>query len=67
MQYASTSDDTWARTFFSDEKKWNLDGPDGLKYYWHCLRNDPKVAFSRQNGGGSVMVWGAFLLKEIRS
>ena len=36
MQYASTSDDTWARTFFSDMKKWNLEGPDGLKYYWHC-------------------------------
>jgi len=59
-KYASTSDDTWAKTIFSDEKKWNLDGPDGLKYYWHCRRNDPKAAFSRQKGGGSVMVWGAF-------
>jgi len=60
-KYASTSDDTWAKTIFSDEKKWNLDGPDGLKYYWHCRRNDPKAAFSRQNGGGSVMVWGPFM------
>lgn len=59
-KYANTTDDVWARTFFSDEKKWNLDGPDGLKCYWYCPRNDPKVAFSRQNGGGSVMVWGAF-------
>jgi len=58
--YVRTSDDMWVRNFFSDEKKWNLDGPDGLKYYWHCLRNDPSVAFSRQNGGGTLMVWGAF-------
>jgi transposase len=61
-RYVGISDESWARVFFSDEKKWNLDGPDGLKYYWHCLRNDEKVAFSRQNGGGSVMVWGAFYL-----
>lgn len=54
--YTSTSDDTWVKTIFSDEKKWNLDGPDGLKYYWHCLRNEFEVAFSRRNCGGSVMV-----------
>lgn len=50
----------WARTIFSDEKKWNLDGPDGLRCYWHDLRKEKKTFFSRQNGGGSVMVWAGF-------
>ncbi|VDO23414.1 unnamed protein product [Haemonchus placei] len=45
---------------FSDEKKFNLVGPDGNKYYGRDLRKEP-VYFSRRNsGGGSHMVWGAF-------
>jgi hypothetical protein len=50
----------WRSTVFSDEKKWNIDGSDGLKCYWRCLKDEPKVRFSRQNGGGSVVVWGGF-------
>uniref|UniRef100_A0A8R1ICI9 Tc1-like transposase DDE domain-containing protein n=1 Tax=Caenorhabditis japonica TaxID=281687 RepID=A0A8R1ICI9_CAEJA len=50
----------WNEIIFSDEKKFNLDGPDGYKSYWHDLRKD-KLFFSKRNfGGGSVMVWGAF-------
>jgi hypothetical protein len=45
---------------FSRTKKWNLDGSDGLKCYWRCLEDEPKVRFSRQNGGGSVRLWGGF-------
>uniref|UniRef100_A0A8R1II52 DDE_3 domain-containing protein n=1 Tax=Caenorhabditis japonica TaxID=281687 RepID=A0A8R1II52_CAEJA len=45
---------------FSDEKKFNLDGPDGYKLYWHDLRKDPAVFSKRNFGGGSLMVWGAF-------
>ncbi|KHJ87984.1 hypothetical protein OESDEN_12227 [Oesophagostomum dentatum] len=50
----------WTKVVFSDEKKFNLDGPDGSKFYWRDLCKSP-VQFSRRNfGGGSVMVWGAF-------
>nr|pir protein ZK218.2 [imported] - Caenorhabditis elegans [Caenorhabditis elegans] len=54
----------WSKVVFSDEKKFNLDGPDGCRYYWRDLRKEPMV-FSRRNfGGGTVMVWGAFTEKK---
>ena len=49
----------WNRVVFSDEKKFNLDGPDGLQYYWHDLRKEPQYFSKRAQGGGSVMVWAA--------
>lgn len=52
--------DKWLSVLFSDEKKWNLDGPDGWSYYWHDLRKEPRTFFSRQQGGKSLMVWGGF-------
>ncbi|GBN47798.1 Transposable element Tc3 transposase [Araneus ventricosus] len=55
--------DKWMAVLFSDEKKWNLDGPDGNIKYWHDLRKEPKSFFSRQSGGGSVLVWAAFSFK----
>jgi hypothetical protein len=45
---------------WSDEKKFNLDGPDGFAYYWRDLRKDPRYSSKRGFGGGSVMVWAGF-------
>jgi len=50
----------WGTIAWSDEKKFNLDGPDGFAYYWHDLRREPEPFSKRQNGGDSLMVWGAF-------
>lgn len=49
--------DLWQHVIFSDEKKFNFDGPDGCKYYWHDIRFDRKIMSRRVSGGGSVMVW----------
>lgn len=50
----------WRNIIFSDEKKFNLDGPDGLSYYWHHLEDKREVTMSRNFGGGTLMVWAAF-------
>jgi hypothetical protein len=48
----------WNNVIFSDEKKFNLDGPDGLMYYWRDVRKKPLRCHRRAFGGGSLMVWG---------
>ncbi|RCN28152.1 hypothetical protein ANCCAN_26110 [Ancylostoma caninum] len=50
----------WDKVIFSDEKKFNLDGPDGYRHYWRDLRKEP-LMFSRRNFGScSLMTWAAF-------
>lgn len=53
----------WAQIIFSDEKKFNLDGPDGFRNYWHDLRKEPIIFSKRHSGTGTVMIWGAFSSK----
>lgn len=33
---------------------------DGIVFYSHDLRREERVLLKRQNGGGGVLVWGAF-------
>ena len=57
-QYMSWTEE-WRSIIFSDEKRFNLDGPDGFSYYYHDIRKEEKILSKRQNGGGSVMIWAA--------
>jgi hypothetical protein len=50
----------WSDVVFSDEKKFNLDGPDGFQHYWHDLRGEVRFLSKRKFGGGFLMVWAAF-------
>lgn len=50
----------WQNVLFSDEKKFNLDDPDGFQNYWHDLRREKSVRMSRNFGGGTVTIWAAF-------
>jgi hypothetical protein len=50
----------WYQVVFLDEKKFNLDGPDGWAYYWNDIRENEVNFSTRQNDGGSVMVWACF-------
>ena len=49
----------WTKCDIQWWTKFNLDGPDGLMYYWHELRKRKLDISRRAFGGGSVMVWGA--------
>ena len=51
----------WSKIVWSDEKKFNLDGLVGIRYYWHDLRKEPKLLSKRAFGGGSLMIWKAFV------
>ena len=55
-----TWNEEWRKVVWSDEKKFNLDGPDGFSYYWHDLRKEEDIFSTRAQGGGSIMIWASF-------
>lgn len=50
----------WYHIIFSDEKKFNMDGPDGCQKYWRDLREPRQNRYSRNFQGGSLMTWAGF-------
>jgi len=65
MEKMVWSMDKWRQIVWSDEKKFNLDGPDGLAFAWHDLRKEKKWFSKRHSGGQSLMVWGCFAGNKI--
>lgn len=55
----SSHSNDWRKVIFSDEKKFNLDGPDGYNYYFHDLRKEKLFLDRHHSREGGVMVWGA--------
>lgn len=49
----------WNKTIFTDEKRFNLDGPDSWSSYMH--ETQPVVRNRRQQGGGNLQVHGILL------
>jgi hypothetical protein len=48
----------WKHVLFSDEKKFNLDGPDSWQFYWHDLRKEPLLRdTTSQVGSAGIMVF----------
>ena len=53
----------WDNVIFSDEKKFNLDGPDGYRHYWHDLRKEERIFSKRHSCHKSLMIWIGFSSK----
>ena len=52
----------WGLVLFSDEKRFNVEGLDGVNNYWHEFRKSEELLSKRQNGGG-IMLWEGTTLK----
>ena len=46
------------KSCFSNEKKFNLDGPDDFQKYWHAKHFLEKNFSTRNSGGGFLMICG---------
>lgn len=47
----------WHRVVFTDQKKFNLDGPDVRECYFHDLRKEERFLSRQQKEQSSVMIW----------
>ena len=48
----------WSKWIWTDEKKFNLDGPDGFNYYWHTNGMEQLKYSCNASSKKSIMVWG---------
>lgn len=48
----------WKNMMFTDEKKFNLDGPDGIQLYWHDLRKQPEIHIRSRYKNGVLLSSG---------
>uniref|UniRef100_T1GXS1 Tc1-like transposase DDE domain-containing protein n=1 Tax=Megaselia scalaris TaxID=36166 RepID=T1GXS1_MEGSC len=58
QMYKPWSEEDWRKVMFHDERKFNLDGPDGFTSYFHDMRNY-EGRMSKRPRGGSVYIWFA--------
>ncbi|XP_075169429.1 uncharacterized protein LOC142241530 [Haematobia irritans] len=54
--HVNWTENHWRRVVFQDERKFNLDGPDGFSYYFHDLRNYERT-LSQRPRGNSVYIY----------
>ena len=50
----------WEKVIYSDDKKFDMDGPDGWCRYWRDFRKDEKHLSRKHTGAGGMMIWAAF-------
>ena len=63
-QYQTISARKWRKVVFLDEKKFNLDGPDGVQMYWHAKYFPGKNYPTRHSEGGYLIIWGGDFLSS---
>lgn len=54
----------WKEVIFTDKRKLNLCGPDGLDYHWHNLCKEPGY-FSKNKHTSERMVWRLICHKKV--
>lgn len=59
-EHATWSPTQYRNVIFSDENKFNLDGPDGYASYWHTMGTEERFYSKPEKRGVVILVWGCF-------